>query len=92
MIKFIQNLIKSSNQQCNINDVRRMLNFKRQTDERIAILEMLLWKYHTEGIPNDVCKRLIQNRFMKETSKGTFCWTELSDEIGREFNSKFNYA
>jgi hypothetical protein len=72
--------------------VRRMLNFERQIDERIAILEMLLWKYHTKGIPKDVADRLIENGFMEETPKGTFRWTELSNDIGQEFNSKFNYA
>lgn len=72
--------------------VRYIPNFERQIDERIAILEMLLWKYHTKGIPKDVADRLIENGFMEETSKGTFRWTELSNEIGREFNTKFNYT
>jgi hypothetical protein len=72
--------------------VRCMLNFERPIDERIAILEMLLWKYHTQGIPNDVCERLIKNGFMEDSGKGTLRWTELSNEIGQEFNSKFNYA
>ena len=72
--------------------VRRMLNFERQIDERIAVLEMLLWKYHTKCIPKDVADRLIENGFMEETTKGTFRWTELSNEIDQEFNSKFNYA
>lgn len=72
--------------------VRRMLNFERPIDERIAILEMLLWKYHVENIPNDVFDRLVKNGFMEKTSNGTFRWTELSNEIGQEFNSKFNYA
>ena len=72
--------------------VRRMLNFERPIDERIAILEMLLWKYHIENIPNDVFDRLVKNGFMEKTPKGTFHWTELSNEIGQEFNSKFNYA
>lgn len=72
--------------------VRRMLNFERPIDERIAILEMLLWKYHIENIPNDVFDRLVKNGFLEKTSNGTFLWTELSNEIGQEFNSKFNYA
>lgn len=72
--------------------VRRMLNFERPIDERIAILEMLLWKYHIENIPNDVFERLVKNGFMEKTSEGTFRWTELSNYIGHEFNSKFNYA
>ena len=72
--------------------VSHMLNFERPIDERIAILEMLLWKYHTQNIPNDVFDRLVENGFMKKTTEGLFRWTELSNEIGREFNLKFNYV
>lgn len=71
--------------------VRRVLNFERQIDERIAVLEMLLWKYHIGDIPNDVFNRLVKNGFMEKTAEGAFCWSELSNEIGQEFNLKFNY-
>ena len=73
-------------------NVRRMLNFERLIDERIAILEMLLWKHHIKGIPKDVFNRLVENGFLEKSSSGGYIWTELSKEIAKEFNSKFNYA
>jgi len=91
-MNLLQKLFESIKPALNKPVGRRMLNFERTIDERIAILEMLLWKYHTQEIPNDVFNRLVENGFMEKTRKGTFHWTDLSNEIGEEFNSKFNYA
>jgi hypothetical protein len=67
------------------------LDFERKIDERIAVLEMLLCKHHIENIPKDVFKRLVDNDFMEKTYSGGYTWSELSEEISKEFNLKFNY-
>jgi hypothetical protein len=73
-------------------DVRRIFNFERQADERIAILEMLLWKYNTKTIPDDVFERLKENGFLEKIKyNDSVAWTDLSKEISDAFNSKFNY-
>lgn len=99
MIRLIINKIKSfkfDRQRKEIDlspelNFKSKLNFERPIDERIAILEMLLWKYHNENIPNDVFYRLVDNGFMEETTEGTFRWSESSNEIGKYFNDKFKY-
>jgi len=67
------------------------LEFDITTDERVAVLEMLLWKYHTEAIPVDVVNRLVLNKFMVKCGSDSYRWTKLSDDIGSKFNKKFNY-
>ena len=64
--------------------------FERTIDERIAILEMLLWKNHISGIPVDVFERLIKYGFMIK-DKGGHMWSDLAIEINNYFNECFNY-
>lgn len=73
------------------NTVKIPLNhFQNENVERMAVLEMLLWKYNIQGIPQPVFKRLVDNGFMVK-KYGGFVWTEVTDEIGKVFNETFNY-
>ena len=78
-----------------VNDGKGLqtLGFIRPIDERIAILEMLLWKYHIKEIPGDVWGRLKENGFVRENNdgSGTWTWTQKTSELGEKFNEIFNY-
>lgn len=67
------------------------LDFPRPIDERIAVLEMLLWKYHSKGIPVDVWERMKKNGFVEDYPDGTGGWTKITDVLGKKFNETFNY-
>lgn len=73
------------------NVENEIASFPRPMDERIAILEMLLWKYHIEGIPPDVYERFKKYKFVEKHSTGTYGWTPITDELGKKFNKEFNY-
>ena len=64
--------------------------FDTPNKERIAVLEMLLWKYHIQGIPKPIFKRMVDNCFMVKKDDG-FVWSDVTEEIGEVFNEIFNY-
>ena len=68
-----------------------LVKFSRPIDERIAILEMLLWKVHIENIPSDVFDRLVKNGFLEKSHSGGWTWTSVTAELERKFNEEFNY-
>jgi preprotein translocase subunit SecA len=76
-------------------EVDKYLNKKKKivdTQKRINILEMLLWKYHTKEIPNDVYQRLIKNGYLiKNPRDNTSGWSKETDDLGKQFNDAFDF-
>ena len=64
------------------------LDYIHPLDIRTNTVEMLLWKGHSQGIPQEVFDRLILNGFMTE-SDTAYNWTPISEEIYEEFTKKF---
>jgi len=63
----------------------------KPVEERISILEMLLWKNHVKGIPKDVASRLVNNHFLENSSSGGLIWSAEAHELDKRFNKEFNY-
>lgn len=59
--------------------------------ERVALLEALYWKNHTEKIPIDVFKSLIKNGYMIQNYCGGYKWSEEAERIAKKFDVDFGY-
>lgn len=64
-----------------------MLNNTNQ--DKIDILEMLLWQNHIEGIPTDVYHRLKEKGFLVPSSTGGLTWSQRALNLNSKFNKNF---
>ena len=58
--------------------------------ERISVLEMLMWKNHTECIPMEIGNRLIYNGWLRGSNSG-YEWSNKAIELSLKFNKCFGY-
>lgn len=57
--------------------------------DKIDILEMLLWQNHIEGIPKDVYHRLKDKGFLVPSSTGGLTWSQRALDLDAKFNKNF---
>jgi len=73
-----------------MKEKREIQQLRAKIEDRISVLEMLLWKNHIEGIPTEIGDRLVENGWLKHIAH-SYEWSNKAIELSLKFNKCFEY-